>query len=145
MRHPELVKEDMTQHAVTVRPDEDLYHAYSIMQRCQFHHLPVVENGVLVGILSDRDILRCGHLRDGVLTVGNRTVRDAMVKGAVTCRQTDRIGDAVDVMLKTKVDALTVVDERGAVLGILTTTDLLIALRRLEGVLDVGALLEKRS
>lgn len=144
MRHQEFVKDDMTQRAVCIRPDEDLYHAYAIMQRCQFHHLPVVENGELVGILDDRDILRCAHVQGDTLKVGSRTVRDAMRTGPVTCQPTDRVGDAVDHMLRHKIDALVVVDDQHKVIGILTTTDLLIALRRLEGVVDIGAVMERR-
>jgi hypothetical protein len=43
-----------------------------------------------------------------------------------------------------KIDALPVVDDEGRLLGILTPTDLLAALRRLDGLTDVGAALESQ-
>ena len=144
MQRHEVVSEDMTHRAVCVRPEEDLYHAYAIMQRCRFHHLPVVEHGELIGILDDRDILKCTYIRDGILSAGIRTVRDAMHTGPATCRPSDRIGDAADQMLHSNVDALVVLDDNQKVIGILTTKDLLIALRRMEGVLDIGAVLEQK-
>jgi acetoin utilization protein AcuB len=135
------VEQEMTHRAVTVAPDEYLYHAFAVMRRCGFRHLPVVEAGQLVGILSDRDIFKYSHMRGGALTVDNVMVRDAMTKDVYTCRRGDRLGDVIDTMLLHKIGALPVVDADGAVIGILTSTDLLSELRRHEGVLvaDLGS------
>ncbi len=134
---------EMTRRAVSVRPDESLPHAWTIMHRCGFHHLPVLDKGVLVGMLSDRDILRTGVLSDRDLVIKPIFVSEAMTKGVYTCRAKDRIGDVANEMLTRKIDALPVVDEIGRVTGIITSTDLLRHLRRFSGVVEGGAVTEE--
>ena len=50
------VREVMATHPITVRPHETARHAYQLMRDNRFRHLPVMEDGRLVGILSDRDL-----------------------------------------------------------------------------------------
>ncbi|MGK5094743.1 CBS domain-containing protein [Deltaproteobacteria bacterium TL4] len=52
------VNEVMTENPVTITPEQQLKEAAKQMLWNGFHSLPVVENGELVGILTDRDILR---------------------------------------------------------------------------------------
>lgn len=137
-----VTENEMTHRAVTVRPDDNLYHAFAIMRRSNFRHLPVVDKGELVGILSDRDIFRSSAMRSGSLVISQGTVADAMSRGVFTCKATDRIGDVADEMLRRKIDAMPVIDDAGRVTGIITSTDLLHHVRRLSGVRDTGAWLE---
>lgn len=51
-----LVKDWMTTHVYTVTPDDSISSAAAIMRERNVKHLPVVENDLLVGMLSDRDI-----------------------------------------------------------------------------------------
>ena len=51
------VREVMTLHPVSVHPDATFGHALSIMQQRGFRHLPVVENGVPIGVIRARDAL----------------------------------------------------------------------------------------
>ena len=51
-----LVKNRMTADPVTVTPEDSLAHALRLTREHRIRHLPVVRNGELVGILSDRDI-----------------------------------------------------------------------------------------
>ena len=50
------VRDIMVTDLVTVGPDETARHAYRLMRDHRFRHLPVLEGGRLVGILSDRDL-----------------------------------------------------------------------------------------
>ena len=50
------VRDVMATSLVTVRPRETARHAYRLMRDHRFRHLPVVEDGRLVGVLSDRDL-----------------------------------------------------------------------------------------
>jgi len=136
------IAEVMTHRAVHVRSDDHVVQAQQIMRRCGFRHVPVVDDGELVGMVSDRDILRSGAETEGMTFVGQRLVRDVMTTGVVTCHLDERIGDAIDRMLRLHIDSLVVTEPTGKVLGILTSTDMLAALRRIEGVIDVGALLK---
>lgn len=57
-----LVSEIMTSDVVSVAPTEDIRMALEILYRLRFGSLPVVDDGVVVGIITVRDLLRC--LRD---------------------------------------------------------------------------------
>lgn len=143
--HTLTVNEVMTFRAVCTEPDELLFHAYQVMQKGHFHHLPVVKNGVLSGMLTDRHVLQSGVLLDGSLSLGSKLVKDAMSTRFATVTPSERIGDAIDRMLGQGLDSLVVVDgDAGRVLGILTSTDLLVALRRSLGVTDAEAAMAGR-
>lgn len=145
MRSHVLVTQEMTKKAVCIHPDDHLHHAFGIMRRTGFRHLPVVDtSGDLVGILSDRDILRCGLVRNEELVIGNHTVANVMTRGVHTCQAGDRLGDIAEIMVRQRIDALPVTDAAGHVLGIITSTDILLYVRRIEGVLDAGAVMEAR-
>ncbi len=143
-KHP-VVREEMTEGVICVRPSDSIQVAFCVMQRAKIRHLPVLDGSGLVGMLSDRDIFRHSEARGGELVIGKTRVDAAMTRGVRTCRDGDRIGDVVDTMLTHGIDALPVADDSGAVLGIVTSTDCLRYLRRIEGVLDVGALVEARN
>lgn len=50
-------RDEMTRQVAIVLEDDDLAEAYIAMRSLEIHHVPVVRNGKLVGVLSDRDIL----------------------------------------------------------------------------------------
>ena len=58
LREGALVSEWMTRHPETVESDDATDHAASLMIHGGFRHLPVVDGGELVGILSIRDLMR---------------------------------------------------------------------------------------
>lgn len=138
------VDQAMTHHPVTVSPDDRVGYAVQLMRRGHLRHLPVVVGGELVGILSDRDLLKITDVADGGLAAGQRFVREAMTVGVITVTRNERLGDAIDRMLQSRIDALVVTDAAGRVEGVITSTDLLAELRRVDGVTDVGAALGRR-
>ncbi len=98
------------------------------MEIANLRHLPVVDgDGLLIGIISDRDIWRGlaggAHPSDPVETIMTRRV------AAVTPGTT--ILDALDIMLERKIGALPVEGTGEQVVGIVTETDLLVLLRAL--------------
>lgn len=98
-------------------------------------HLPVVSGGDLVGVVSQRDILRSPGLLSPVLGLGVDTraalktlrVEDAMSPTVLTIGAEASIREAAERMLKHRVGCLPVV-EGGALVGIVTTSDLLRAI-----------------
>ena len=142
----EQVSQEMTLLAITIGPEESLDHAYQIMRKAGVRHLPVLNDaGMVVGILSDRDILRQGCLLHNTeVYLNSRQVKEAMSAGVHTCRTGDRLGDIADAMVHHGIDGLPVVDQNDHLVGIITSTDLLRYLRRTEGVIDEGAKLEPR-
>jgi CBS domain-containing protein len=83
--------------------------------------LPVVDGGELVGIVSERDVVRRLHdLGRDLLDV---TVGDLMTRDVVTCTPKDRAADLARVMTERRIRHLPVCDERGLV-GIVSIGDL---------------------
>ena len=80
---PMLVGKRMTRDPKTVSPDDPLSVAAGILREHRFHHLPVVEGGRLVGILSDTDLRNASYAAtpaegEGGGPAGDRPVREAM-------------------------------------------------------------------
>ena len=67
-----FVKDWMTKQVLTVGPDDSIAHAVHTMKERRIKHLPVVEGGKLVGIISDRDIFRALVDISGVRRPGHR-------------------------------------------------------------------------
>jgi CBS domain-containing protein len=103
---------------VTITPLDTLSNAQALMQHADVRQLPVVDNGALVGMLSDRDL----HAHSGYL---ERTKVDAaMTERLLTVGPTDAAADAARLLLDQKINALPVVDA-GRLVGIVSRSDLL--------------------
>jgi acetoin utilization protein AcuB len=121
-----LVRHRMTQQPVTVSPQDTLATAQEKMTAGHFRRVPVVHEGVLVGILTDRD-LRC-HVG-----VEERTrVGAAMTETPLTVSPQTIVEEAVQLLLKHQISGLPVV-ENGKVVGIITTSDVLRAFLEMTG------------
>ena len=111
-------------------PEHTLREAYEAMKDGSFRHIPVIEEDILVGILSDRDVLARSVMdEDGVLEVPDMLIANAMTKDFITCSATAQIADIADVMIDSQIDAMPVTDEAGHLEGLVTSTDLLGLLR----------------
>ena len=88
------------------------------MQQGNFRSAPVVENGRLVGLVTDRDI------RGQMGRVDTTEVRVAMSENPPTVTPTTPLQEAARVLFEHKLDALPVV-ENGTLVGVLTNSDIL--------------------
>ena len=123
MKQP-LVESVMRRTVVTTTPTELLATARALMEREGVHQLPVMENGALVGILSERDL----HAHTGYL---ERTRVDAaMTWNPITASPTETAHYAAHLLIEKSINALPVVED-GRVVGIVSRTDLLQLLERL--------------
>ena len=140
---PLRVRDVMSISPVTIPPSLSVQEAHTLMQQRMVRHLPVLQDGCLVGIVSDRDIrlvlpspatsLAVWELRHLLekLTVGE------MMTGFVMTTPPERLmTEAVGRMLGHRVGALPVVEDR-RVVGILTRTDVLRAFRRVSPTLSI--------
>jgi CBS domain-containing protein len=112
----------MTRDVIVVTPDLTLGAAEAMMERWRIRHLPVIKNGKLVGILSDRDLLRY----EGALAEGQATpVGAAMTPAPITCLTSTTVSRVAQIMIEHKIDSVPVVDTAGNLMGLVTTSDLL--------------------
>ena len=108
----------MSTSPVTVAPGEKVAAVIMRMQQGNFRSAPVVENGRLVGLITDRDI------RGQMGRVDTTEVRIAMSENPPTVTPATPVHDAAQVLFEQKVDALPVV-ENGRLVGVITNTDIL--------------------
>ncbi len=113
-----MVGERMIQDPVSVTPQDTLATARAKMQAGGFRQLPVVEDGKLVGIVTDRDIR--WNRKQMMIT----KVNAAMTKDLVTVTPETTLEKAAQVILQHKIGGLPVVKGERLV-GIITTTDIL--------------------
>lgn len=109
----------------TASPDLEATRALELMRENDIRHLPVVDEGVLVGIVSERDLLfaeRLGSTRSGQLRV-----LDVMAHDPFILQVDSPLSDAVRTMIRDKFGSAVVLD-RGNVVGVFTTIDALRAL-----------------
>ncbi len=126
------IREFMTPTPVCIAPDLPLTEARARMHELDARHLPVVEGGHLVGIISDRDVA----LVDAVLGNPEKiTVRQAMTAQPFTCGPGAHLHAVAAEMAEHRYGSAVVVDPSHAtqVLGVFTTTDALRALAKLTG------------
>src|SRR5260370_17044259 len=111
----------MTSDPVTIGQHDILSNAKAIMDAGRFRRVPVVEEGRLVGILTERDIREfAGYLK-------STRVNAAMRTALVTVTPYDTVEDAAKLMLKHKIGGLPILADAKLV-GTLTPTDLLNAI-----------------
>jgi CBS domain-containing protein len=123
----------MTRHPVTVAPDALVEEAVRLMEEHGFRHLPVQQDGVFVGVVSDRDlVLGTGgrSLSDLGLGPPGRRVRDIMSSPVVTVATDERGSVAAARMVGQALGALPVLQD-GHPAGIITETNLVTAFRDL--------------
>ena len=121
-----LVGKRMTRNPKTVSPDDPLSLAAGILRQHRFHHLPVVEGGRLVGILSDTDLRNASYTAipaEGG-PAGDRPVREAMRTVVWSVTPDDSVEDALLILTREKFGALPVLSGDRLV-GIITRADLL--------------------
>jgi acetoin utilization protein AcuB len=123
------VYQHMTPSPHTIGRDQPLASALALMTRLGVRHLPVLDAGVLVGIVSDRD-LRFAETIPGV-DPKKTLVEDAMTPEPYAVAADATLRDVVEEMIAHKYGCA-VVMERAAVVGIFTTIDALRALLSLE-------------
>jgi acetoin utilization protein AcuB len=108
----------MTSDPVTTHPQDNLSRAKSIMEVGGFRRVPVVDDGRLVGILTERDLQK----HSGFLE--STRVNAAMRTALITITPHNTVEDAARLMLQHKIGGLPIV-AAGRLVGIVTTTDLL--------------------
>jgi acetoin utilization protein AcuB len=108
---------------ISVALDAALSHAIELMQQHGIRHLPVLDGGQLVGILSERDLTESEALESTELT--SLSVAEAMTPDPYAVPTSALLADVALKMAEQKYGCAVIVDASGAVLDIFTTSDAL--------------------
>lgn len=133
-----LVRSRMTATVLTVTPTTTLVEALGVTRTHAIRHLPVLENGRLAGILSDRDLRLAtppawAADHDELLAALNeKTAADVMVTEVLTIHPDTPVEDAARLMYTHRIGCLPVVED-GTLVGIITETDMLRAVTEIFG------------
>jgi CBS domain-containing protein len=131
--------EVMTRNPITMTPQATLAEVWDVMREADIRHVPVARGGILLGMLSDRDLAALDVGR--VLTAeGTDALRRALAAPVVEAMSSDVIsvepetdlGDVIDLMIENKVGAIPVVQpDTREVVGIVSYIDVLRAVQDL--------------
>ena len=137
-----LIRDIMTKDPLVAKVDTPIFDAMRTLQSEEIRHLPIVEDGELRGIISDRDLARFSHAalfgdaRSARTLGGSDAARlqapisPIMTGDPVTVVPDDDVDLAVDLMLENHCGALPVVDpDTGQLVGIVSYVDVLRAAR----------------
>lgn len=139
-----LVGERMSHPVITISPDMPINDALNLMKQERIRRTPVVKEGKLVGIVSDKDLLNASPSPATSLSVWEMnyllskiTVKDVMTKKVMTVNEDTPIEEAARVMADNKIGGLPVT-RSDRVVGIITETDLFKIFLELMGARENG-------
>jgi len=132
------VRDVMTPQVITVTPDSSWKDAVRLVEQARVHALPVVEDGRVVGIVAQSDLLLKEEMLTGPLTMRAMprqrrrdkiraramTVRQMMSKPVITIEPDAQLGTAARLLHRRRIGRLPVLDG-GELVGIVTRSDLL--------------------
>ncbi|NOQ63697.1 MAG: CBS domain-containing protein [Methyloprofundus sp.] len=136
------VEDLMTKKVFTVEPHDMIDRVFFLIHYEKVRHLPVVEKGKVVGIVSDRDLYKAlgpksnsnSIAAEGTteLHVLPKKVVHIMHRGVITVKTDTYASKAASLMAENKIGALPVVDSKNKLVGILSATDILQVFAKLE-------------
>ncbi|MFC1824931.1 CBS domain-containing protein [Thermodesulfobacteriota bacterium] len=124
----------MTKRVVTVGMDDSLRKIAEIFSKTKFHHVLVIEDNKLCGVISDRDLLKASSPflyslselpRD--LETLNKKAHKMMSTKPITVTKETNLNDAVELLLQKNISCLPVTSPDGQIEGIVTWKDLIMA------------------
>jgi CBS domain-containing protein len=115
------LKEAMTREIHTIKPEDTIQHAASLMKEQNVGLLPVLENGRPIGVVTDRDLT----IRATASALDPKTtpVRRAMTNDLMTLKEDQDLEDAINLMKNKQIGRVLVQDKNGALVGILSASD----------------------
>jgi len=139
-----LVGERMSKPVITISPDMPIAEALNLMKVEKVRRFPVVKEGKLLGVVSDKDLLNASPSPVSTLSIWEMnyllnkiTVSEVMVKNVLSVTEDTPIEQAARIMADNKIGGLPVMRD-GGVVGMITETDLFKMFLELLGAREMG-------
>ncbi len=136
-----LVKNWMSRNLITVGPNDSMMNAVNLLREHDIRMLPVLKDGRLVGVVTDRDIKRASasdattlEIHELMYLVSKVKISDIMTAKVVTVPEDYTVEETAEILLEKKISGAPVVDGEGTVKGVITQTDLFKVLISITGV-----------
>ena len=126
------VNEIMTTKVITIGMDDTLGQIQKLFGKHKFHHVLIVEDAELIGVISDRDILK--EISPYINTLSEdfrarktltKKAHQIMTRNPITVEPDILVEDAASIMLTKNISCLPVVSSSGKIKGILSLKDIL--------------------
>ena len=101
---------------ITMHPDQRIAEASEVMKNYNLSGLPIVEDDMLVGILTHRDLLFEKRLE--------MKIREVMTKKPITIPEGTTVDKAIEILHTHRIEKLPVVDDKGRLVGLITVKDI---------------------
>lgn len=126
----------MNQTIVTVELDDTLKTVKEIFENTKFHHLLVVENKILFGVISDRDLFKAlspnvGNISESASDAAtlNKKVHQIMTRSPITLGTNADINDIIECFDQNTISCIPIIDNNKMPIGIVSWRDLLKTLK----------------
>ena len=150
-----LVRKWMSKNVITADVSTTMQQAINLMMDNRISMLPVMDNGKLVGIVTDRDLRRASpsdaalmDVRQILYHMQKLNLEAIMTRNPITVPIDYTIEETAEVLLKKKISGCPVIDEEGKIRGIITKNDLFKVIISMTGLrkrgVQFGLLLEDK-
>lgn len=140
-----LVAYWMSKNPITVDVSDAMQTAMAHMKRNHIRILPVMQNNKLAGVVTDRDIKRASasdatslEIHELLYLLSKIKIADIMSKPAITVNSDHTIEETAEILMKEKISGAPVLDGSGALVGVITQSDIFRALVSLTGLQNRG-------
>ena len=136
-----LVKYWMSKQVITIDANDSINNAIHLLKKHNIMMLPVMEQGKLVGIVTDRDIKSASasnaislEMLELLYLISKIKIKDIMTKNPITVPLDYTIEETAEVLLKHKISGVPVIDHHGDIVGTITQNDIFRTIISLTGV-----------
>jgi CBS domain-containing protein len=129
MKKHEPISKIMSANVASVQVGQPLSDVRNLMVNANIHLVPIIDGSKLVGLISFTDLMKINFVIDGVdersinaFIDQQFSIREIMSNKLVTIKNTDTIRYGSELLAKGGFHSLPVIDDEGALVGIVTTT-----------------------
>ncbi|HHB77054.1 MAG TPA: CBS domain-containing protein [Desulfobulbus sp.] len=138
-----LIKDWMATAVLTVDANTSVMRATRIMKENNIRRLPVLSQGKLAGVVTDRDLKEASpsstsdmDIHEMYYLLSEMKIKDVMTDKCISLHQEDTLEKAALVMLKEKISGIMILDDENNLVGLLSETDILRGFIHATGIQD---------